>query len=156
MGFQSFASGVGATLPLETSQAPLYFRIFGEFSGELHSLRLHDPKKRLSRLESRSLQDSKEQSDVRDARKELAEEFASVVPNSLAVARLRRGLSQAQLAETLQTSQSHIAKIEAGKVRLYFATAMRLADALSLSLDQLRTLVPVDELRIVRVGAKTK
>jgi transcriptional regulator with XRE-family HTH domain len=75
------------------------------------------------------------------ARQRLANQMFAGEPDSIAGARLRKGLSQAGLAELLGTSQSHIAKIEAGKVRMQFATAALLADALSMSLDALRPLI---------------
>jgi len=62
-------------------------------------------------------------------------------PDSLAALRLARGLSQSSLAVTLGTSQSHVAKIETGKVKIQFLTATLLADALRVSLDQLRPLI---------------
>ncbi|NNH19152.1 helix-turn-helix transcriptional regulator [Bordetella trematum] len=55
--------------------------------------------------------------------------------------RLQKGLSQTQLADLIGTSQSHIAKIEAGQVRIYLDTANRLAVALSVSLDKLNALL---------------
>lgn len=79
------------------------------------------------------------------ARRELAAEFSSVVPESLAQMRLRRGLSQQRLAEMIGTSQSHVAKIEAGTINLYWHTVVRLADALSVSLDELRPLISINE-----------
>ncbi|MBB2930991.1 helix-turn-helix domain-containing protein [Paraburkholderia silvatlantica] len=76
--------------------------------------------------------------------------FASK-PDSIAAARLRAGLSQAKLAEAIGTSQSHIAKIEAGKVQIQFATAAQLADALKITLDSLRGLIQQPSANIVEV-----
>jgi len=72
-------------------------------------------------------------------------------PNSLAKLRLQRGFSQQQLAKNIGTSQSHIAKIEAGTVNIYWDTATRIADALTVSLEELRPLIKVssDHPRIV-------
>jgi transcriptional regulator with XRE-family HTH domain len=80
------------------------------------------------------------------ARKRLANEFYGT-PTSLSQMRLSKGLSQVALAEKLGTSQPHIAKIEAGKVKIQFATAVQLADALGITLDELRPLIEqaVDE-----------
>jgi ribosome-binding protein aMBF1 (putative translation factor) len=74
------------------------------------------------------------------ARKRLANEFYGT-PTSLSQMRLSKGLSQVALAEKLGTSQPHIAKIEAGKVKIQFATAVQLADALGITLDELRPLI---------------
>lgn len=81
------------------------------------------------------------------ARKALAKEYEAVgVPESLAMLRLRCGLSQQALAERLGTSQSHIAKIEAGRIpKLQWQTAVKLADALCVSLDDLRALIEVSQ-----------
>jgi len=79
------------------------------------------------------------------ARKELAKDFEESVPPSLSQLRLRKGFSQAELAKKIATSQSHIAKIEAGSVDLYLKTAIRLADALSISLDDLRQFIVIDQ-----------
>jgi len=62
---------------------------------------------------------------------------------SLAKLRLKQGLSQQQLAKNIGTSQPHIAKIEAGTVKIYWDTAIRIADALNVSLDELRPLIRV-------------
>ncbi|WP_175104891.1 helix-turn-helix domain-containing protein [Pararobbsia alpina] len=63
------------------------------------------------------------------------------VPLTLAALRLSRGFSQAALAARLGTSQSHVAKIESGKLKIQFETAAALADALNISLDDLRPMI---------------
>jgi ribosome-binding protein aMBF1 (putative translation factor) len=63
------------------------------------------------------------------------------VPLTLGALRLSRGLSQAALATRLGTSQSHVAKIESGKLNIQFETAAALADALDVSLDALRPMI---------------
>ncbi len=78
------------------------------------------------------------------ARKNLAVDLELPV-TTLPALRLKRGLSQAQLAAFVGTSQPHIAKIEAGATRLYFATATRIADALGVTLDALRPLIEIQE-----------
>ena len=83
------------------------------------------------------------------ARKELAKAIGQGGVDSLQALRLHRGLSQTQLAAQLGTSQSHIAKIEAGQVRLYLDTAIRLADALDIGLDDLRRILPESTYRSV-------
>ncbi|WP_412130714.1 helix-turn-helix domain-containing protein [Bordetella bronchiseptica] len=55
--------------------------------------------------------------------------------------RLAAGLSQTQLAKLVGTSQSHIAKIEAGHVRVYLDTANRLATALGVDLERLNAIL---------------
>lgn len=80
---------------------------------------------------------------MQQARTLLAEEMDELAPDSMAKLRLRRGMSQTQLAARIGTSQSHIAKIESGAVKLFWQTATRLADALNVSLDTLRPLVGI-------------
>ncbi len=81
-----------------------------------------------------------------EARKLLADEIDEVSPeNSLAKRRLRKGLSQQGLAIVLGTSQSHVAKIEAGKVNIYFDTAIRMSKALDITLDDLQKLVEISK-----------
>lgn len=73
----------------------------------------------------------------------LGQKIEEVMPTSLATLRLKRGMSQSQLAQVIGTSQPHIAKIEAGNFNVYWATAVRIADALSIALDELRGIIEV-------------
>ncbi|WP_410007532.1 helix-turn-helix domain-containing protein [Pandoraea sp. NE5] len=68
-------------------------------------------------------------------------------PDSLARLRLSRGFSQHELAKMTGTSQSHIAKIEAGSVKIYWDTGIRLADALGVTLDELRHLIEREHIK---------
>ena len=82
-----------------------------------------------------------------NARQYLAQTFLPGNPASLAKLRLQRGLSQAELARIIQSSQPHIAKIEAGSIKIYWDTAIKLADALNVSLDMLRPLIDGTQLK---------
>ena len=62
----------------------------------------------------------------------LGKEFQLV--RSLIEARMRAGLSQAQLARRMNTSQSYIARIESGQVKPSTAALDRLAKATGLRL----------------------
>lgn len=55
---------------------------------------------------------------------------------SLKTLRLRTGLTQAQLAAEVGTSQSHIARIESGGCRLHLDTAARLSSALGIDMNE--------------------
>lgn len=92
---------------------------------------------------NREISDSQYREKMQAARKLLAEEINDLIPNSLSKMRLSRGMSQTDLALRLKTSQSHIAKIESGKVKLSWQTALKLSDALRISLDTLRPLVAI-------------
>ena len=80
-------------------------------------------------------------SDMQDARRELAEAFMYDEHNSLTKLRLLRGYSQQQLAKSIGTSQPHIANIEAGKIEPSFSTASKIADALGISMNDIRPLI---------------
>lgn len=73
----------------------------------------------------------------------LAADLMQDSPPSLAKLRLERGFSQHKLAKSIGTSQPHIAKIEAGTINIYWDTAIRIADALGVSLEELRPLIKV-------------
>ena len=69
--------------------------------------------------------------ELTDARKRLAERAAiDSAGLSLAGLRLRAGLSQADLADILGTSQSRVSRIEAGREEPGFSFLTRLSDAL--------------------------
>lgn len=55
-------------------------------------------------------------------------------PATLAAFRLARGLSQKQLAERLGTSQSYVARLEAGKIDPQFSTVRRVCSELGIDL----------------------
>ncbi len=55
----------------------------------------------------------------------------------LADLRMRRGLSQKQLAQAIGTSQPHIARIEGGRDNVLLATANDLARALDVPLEEI-------------------
>ncbi|MBU9598149.1 helix-turn-helix transcriptional regulator [Burkholderia multivorans] len=75
------------------------------------------------------------------SRQRLAGDLSQDERSCIARLRLQRGLSQQRLAVLSGLSQPHLAKIEAGKLSIQLATAVRLADALGVSLDELRPLV---------------
>jgi len=72
---------------------------------------------------------------LKGARQRLAGKLESKV-GGLATLRLRRGLSQKQLADAIGTSQPHIARIEKGRDNVLLATANQLARALGVTLDE--------------------
>lgn len=78
---------------------------------------------------------------MEEARVLLGQEMYADMQPSLAALRLSRGYSQQQLANALGTSQSHIAKIEAGLVSIQWETGVRIAGALGITLDELQPLI---------------
>lgn len=78
---------------------------------------------------------------IEGGRAQLARSLNEFLPDSLSKLRLQKGFSQTSLASVMGTSQSHIARIEAGSVKVLFETAIRLADALAVSIEQLKPLI---------------
>ena len=72
---------------------------------------------------------------LKGARQRLARKLEPKV-GGLAALRLRRGLSQKQLADAIGTSQPHIARIEKGRDNVLLATANQLARALGVTLNE--------------------
>lgn len=62
--------------------------------------------------------------------------LANGLPEDLARLRLIKGLSQAQLAKKVGLRQPNISAIEAGKRKPEYATALKIADALDVSIDE--------------------
>lgn len=75
--------------------------------------------------------------EMTEARRWAADVLYKGKPLSLRVLRMRRGLSQAQLAEAIGTKQPHIARIESGNADLRLETCRKLAAALDVDLNTL-------------------
>lgn len=73
---------------------------------------------------------------LRQARQRIAPMFKGSV-SDIASMRLRKGLSQKQLAEAIGTSQPHIARIENGSANILLTTANELARVLDVPLEQI-------------------
>lgn len=86
--------------------------------------------------EMRERSDPAFRSRKQEARAELANELFGQEAPTLLKLRLSRGYSQQQLASAVGTSQSHIAKIEAGSLNVYWETGERLAAALGVTLSE--------------------
>lgn len=75
--------------------------------------------------------------ELRDARRWVADTVLAGQPVTLRTLRLRKGLSQAQLAEAIGTQQPHIARIENGHSDLRLDTCRRIAQVLGIDLNTL-------------------
>jgi DNA-binding XRE family transcriptional regulator len=75
---------------------------------------------------------------MESARRKIAETYSAEVVG-VAGLRLRRGWSQKRLADEIGTSQSHVARIEAGREDVLMSTARRLATALGVSMEEINT-----------------
>jgi DNA-binding XRE family transcriptional regulator len=71
------------------------------------------------------------------ARRRLGNRLAAGGLVTLREMRLRAGMSQVELAAKIGTSQSRIARLEAGKENVSLLTAKKLADALGVDLDNI-------------------
>ena len=83
--------------------------------------------------------------DIQQARAWVADEFYAEDGDTLRTLRLRRGWSQAQLAEKLATSQSHVAKIERGKENLHISTCRKLCKVFDIEMNVLNILLQRQE-----------
>lgn len=82
---------------------------------------------------------------LEDAGTWIADTFYAEEGETLRTARLRKGLSQAQLAATLETSQAQIAKIESGRADMRLSTMRKLMQALDLDANQLHAMLDAQE-----------
>ena len=73
------------------------------------------------------------------SRKRLADQLTT--KTTLRRLRLAKGLSQAELAKAIGTSQPHMSRIESEPEAIMFITAIKLAKALAVDVDQLAALV---------------
>ena len=67
----------------------------------------------------------------------VAEEYYAATPRRLAYYRLRNGWSQKELAHRVGTSQSYIARLEAGEIDPQVSTVNRLAHALEVPASEI-------------------
>lgn len=87
---------------------------------------------------------------LQEARRKFAEELERRGFQGLSLLRLRKGMSQRDLAERVGTSQSHIAEIEAGRGRPRTDTVARIAEALGV--DEGEVVRAIEERRRERGG----
>ena len=74
---------------------------------------------------------------MEEARGWIADSFHEEDGDTVRTMRLRRGWSQARLAQALGTSQSHVARIERGTENLALATCRRLCVVLAIDMNML-------------------
>ncbi|QHD05504.1 hypothetical protein PspR76_07080 [Pseudomonas sp. R76] len=71
----------------------------------------------------------------------VADRFYPDEQNTVRTVRLRRGLSQKQLATIIGSSQPHVANIEKGSVNVMFNTVLRLCDALVITPNDFQCMI---------------
>ncbi len=96
-------------------------------------------------LVERAEQDPAAKRAIATGRRTVAEHFYSRGPRALSYYRLQKGWSQKQLAAQLGTSQSYIARLEAGVIDPQVSTLTRLAAALEIQ--------PAEVLEAITSGA---
>lgn len=60
-----------------------------------------------------------------------------IVGNKIQKYRIEKKLTQEELAELIDSSQTYISEVEAGKHRLFFDTVVSISQALQISVDKL-------------------
>lgn len=91
----------------------------------------------ISQLVGEWEQDDKSRAALEEGRRWVADTFYGKDGDTIRTLRLRKGWSQARLAEELGTSQSHIARIERGTENLTIETCRKLSRALAIDLNTL-------------------
>ena len=83
---------------------------------------------------------------IAKGRQWVAKSFYSSQPSSIALLRLQKGWSQAELAKRASTSQSYIARLELGNVDPQVSTVTKLARALGVPVAAVvEAILPEDE-----------
>jgi ribosome-binding protein aMBF1 (putative translation factor) len=82
-------------------------------------------------------QDAKGRTALEEGRQWVADRFYGEDGDTVRTLRLRKGWSQARLAEELATSQPHVARIERGTENLTIGTCRKLSSALGIDLNTL-------------------
>lgn len=82
-------------------------------------------------------QDGKRRAAMEKARRWVAETFQGEDGDTVRTLRLCKGWSQIRLAEALETSQSHVARIERGTENLTIETCRKLTKALEIDMNTL-------------------
>lgn len=83
---------------------------------------------------------------IAKGRQWVAKSFYSSQPSSIALLRLQKGWSQAELAKRASTSQSYIARLELGNVDPQVSTVIKLARALGVTVATVvEAISPEDE-----------
>ena len=85
--------------------------------------------------------DASNSADLAKAGAWVAERFYPGEQNTVRTARLRKGLSQKQLAAVAGTSQPHISTIEKGSVNVMFDTVLRLCSALDITPNDFQAMI---------------
>jgi ribosome-binding protein aMBF1 (putative translation factor) len=79
---------------------------------------------------------------IASGRRAIAEDYYATQPRQLAYYRLRNGWSQKELASRVGTSQSYVARLEAGEIDPQLSTLKRLANALGVEPAELLNAIP--------------
>lgn len=82
-------------------------------------------------------QDAKGRAALEEGRQWVADAFYGEDGDTVRTLRLRKGWSQTRLAEALETSQSHVARIERGTENLTIETCRKLSRTLGVDLNTL-------------------
>lgn len=82
-------------------------------------------------------QDAEGRAAMEDARRWVRDTFYAEDGDTVRTLRLKKGWSQARLAEAIKSSQSHVARIERGTQNVTIETCRKLAAALEIDMNEL-------------------
>jgi DNA-binding XRE family transcriptional regulator len=126
-----------ATSTSEATTAPLRAQVL-EFPGTAPAEAPIPPgSKTINQLIAEFERDPATKEELRRGRRWVAKKVFGGQPATLRVLRLRKGMSQAQLAEAIGTQQPHVARIEGGQADLRLETCRRIAEVLGVDLNTL-------------------
>lgn len=97
--------------------------------------------KDISDIVAKAEQNPRRKAALEKARAKIAEQHYGDEGLTVRTARLKRGLSQAALAEMINSSQPHVARIEKGTENILWETMGKLCKALEVDMNQLDTML---------------
>lgn len=143
---------LGNDVALETNSVPAKCKIF-EY-GDYASTNVVVPPKHveIGSLVAKWEKQPDRREAIARARAWVADTFHAEDGVTVRTLRMRKGLSQQQLADVIGTSQPHVARIEGGAASLQIDTCRRLARALDIDLNTLDAALVLQQ----TIGEKTK
>lgn len=129
--------GVGALTPTESTPFPCEILQIDHYRAAAPAPALPDGFVSLEDLLAEVAAEPAAQPLLEDAQRWLGETLQAEEGVTLRTLRLRRGLSQAQLAAMLGMQQPNVARMERGQDNMVLATCRRLAEALGVDLNTL-------------------
>lgn len=137
MRISNWSKNFGDTPPVKTGSGPARVHV-ATFKVKVSTLAATHTD--FDALEAELESDGTLQHEMAEAGSWVAERLYPGQQNTIKTARLRKGLSQKQLATLIGTSQPHIANIEKGHVGVMFETVERLCESLGITPNDFQVL----------------